>query len=183
MTLPVVAPSRRHALASLLVGLASLGTLSQTFAGPHEHGVAHLNIALEGSRLDISIKVPLESLLGYERAPRTDAEKAAATALLERFRQGQPVLALPQKAQCKPAGPAQVTAPLIEGQASATTGHGDLQAQYRFDCAQANELREIDVTLFDVSKGLSRVRAQMIGPQGQSQSVLRRNKRQLKLIR
>jgi hypothetical protein len=44
-------------------------------------------------------------------------------------------------------------------------------------------LREIDVTLFDVSRRISRVKAQIAGPQGQTQSVLRRNKRQLKLGR
>lgn len=152
-------------------------------AGPHEHGVAQMNLAIEGDSLQISIKVPLESLLGYERAPRTDAERAAATALLKRFKQTQPVLALPAKAQCKEAVPAQVRAPLLEGSSGATSGHGDLEAQYSLQCAQAGELREMDVTLFDVSKGIARVRVQAVGPQGQSQSVLRRNKRLLKLGR
>lgn len=174
---------QRHLFARLSIMWAGLSIMNGSLAGPHEHGVAHLNIALEGTRLDVSVKLPLESLLGYERAPRTDPERVAATALLERFRQGQPVLALPDKAQCRPVAAAKVQAPLVEGLAAGSAGHGDLQAQYQFDCAQAGQLREIEVTLFDVAKGLSRVRAQMIGPQGQSQSVLRRNKRQLKLAR
>lgn len=152
-------------------------------AGPHEHGVAHMNLAIEGSKLEIAVKVPLESLLGYERAPRTDAEKAAAAAVLERFRQTQPVLALPAQAQCRQAAPAEVKAPLIEGRAGSGSGHGDLEASYQLQCGQVGELRNIDVTLFDVSKGISRVKAQVAAPQGQSQSVLRRNKRQLKLGR
>jgi hypothetical protein len=140
-----------------------------------------MDIAVEGNSLHISVKVPLESLLGYERAPRNTAEKAAAAALLDRFRTGQPVLALPSRAQCKEAAPAQVRAPLIEGQGGGD--HGDLQAQYRLDCAQIGELRQIDVSLFDLATGIKRVRAQIIGPKGQSQSVLRRNKRQLQLGR
>lgn len=160
---------------------ASLALSAPVFAGPHEHGVAHMDIALEGNSLQVSVKVPLESLLGYERAPRSAAEKAAAAALLDRFRTGQPVLALPSQAHCKEAATAQVKAPLIEGQSGGD--HGDLQAQYRFECAQVGELRHIDVTLFDLATGIKRVRAQIIGPKGQSQSVLRRNKRQLQLGR
>lgn len=171
----------RPTLLTQFAFVASLVASGSALAGPHEHGVAHMDIALEGGSLHISIKVPLESLLGYERAPRNAAEKAAASALLDRFKKGQPVLALPGQAQCKEAAPAQVKAPLIEGQSSGD--HGDLQAQYRLECAQAGELRKVDVTLFDLSPGIKRVRAQVIGAKGQSQSVLRRNKRQLQLDR
>lgn len=162
-----------------LTGLLAIAASACAFAGPHEHGVAHLNVAVEAQSLEISVKVPLESLLGYERAPRSDAEKKEAAALLEQFKKTQPVLALPT--HCKPAAPAQVKAPLIEGQAG--SGHGDLEAAYKLQCAQTADLREIDVTLFDVSRRISRVKAQIAGPQGQTQSVLRRNKRQLKLGR
>lgn len=168
---------------NLLAIAAGLTAINPAFAGPHEHGVAHMNLAIEGNSLQISVKVPLESLLGYERAPRTDAERAAATALLERLKQTQPVLALPDKAQCRESAPAQVKAPLLEGPSGTASGHGDLEAQYRLQCAQTGELRQMDVTLFDVAKGISRVKAQVVGPQGQSQSVLRRNKRQIKLGR
>jgi len=162
-----------------LTGLLAIATSACALAGPHEHGVAHLNLAIEAQSLEIAVKVPLESLLGYERAPRSDAEKREAAALLERFKKTQPVLALP--AHCKEVAPAQVKAPLIEGQAG--SAHGDLEAVYKLQCTQTSDWREIDVTLFDVARRISRVKAQIVGPQGQTQSVLRRNKRQLKIGR
>ncbi len=149
-------------------------------AGPHEHGVARMNLAIDGQQLQVTIQVPLESLLGYERAPRDATEKAQATAMLERLKQAQEVVVTPAAAQCRAVEAAQIKAPLIEGKGSAER-HGDLNGEYKLVCAQPAELRTLEVSLFEVSRRITRVQVQVAGPKGASQTVLRRNKRQVKL--
>jgi hypothetical protein len=163
----------RPTLLALVWPLAAL-------AGPHEHGVARMNVAIDGQQVQVSIQVPLESLLGYERAPRDANEKAQAMAMLERLKQAQEVVVTPPAAQCRPVEAAQITAPLIEGKGSADK-HGDLNGQYKLVCAQPAELGTLEVSLFEVSRRISRVQVQVAGPKGASQTVLRRNKRQVKL--
>jgi Protein of unknown function (DUF2796) len=149
-------------------------------AGPHEHGVARMNLAIDGQQVQVSIQVPLESLLGYEREPRAAAEKALASAMLERLKQAQEVILTPAAAQCRPAEAAQIKAPLIEGKDNGQQ-HGDLDGHYKLVCAQPAELRTLEVSLFEVSRRITRVQVQVAGPKGSSQATLRRNKRQIKL--
>lgn len=149
-------------------------------AGPHEHGVARMNLAIDGQQLQVSIQVPLESLLGYERAPRDATEKAQATATLDRLKQSQEVIVTPPAAQCRPVEAGQIKAPLIEGKGGAEK-HGDLNGEYKLICAQPAELRTLEASLFEVSRRITRVQVQVAGPKGSSQTTLRRNKRQIKL--
>ena len=168
---------------SALIHLPTLLALAwpvAAVAGPHEHGVARMNLAIDGQQVQVSILVPLESLLGYERAPRDATEKAQAAALLERLKQAQEVIVTPAAAQCRPAQAAQLKAPLLEGQGGAQQ-HGDLDGLYQLVCAQPSELRTLEVSLFEVSRRISRVQVQVAGPKGASQTTLRRNKRQIKL--
>lgn len=149
-------------------------------AGPHEHGVAHLNVAIDGQRLTLSFKIPMESLLGYERAPKSPQEQAQAKALLEQLQQGRHLMQLDAQAQCQGPAPT-VKAPVLEGKA--TSGHGDIEIEWQLQCAQPTLLRKAEVSLFEVAPRLRRVQAQVAGPQGQTRKMLRRNLRELPLQR
>lgn len=52
----------------------------------HRHGVGQLDIGLDGDRLQVTLTLPLDSLLGHERAPRTTAEREAARRAVQRLR-------------------------------------------------------------------------------------------------
>lgn len=149
-------------------------------AGPHEHGVAHLNVAIDGQRLTLSFKIPMESLLGYERAPKSPQEQAQAKALLEQLQQGRHLMQLDAQAQCQGPAPT-VKAPVLEGKA--TSEHGDIEIEWQLQCAQPALLRKAELTLFEVAPRLRRVQAQVAGPQGQTRKMLRRNLRELPLQR
>jgi len=52
----------------------------------HEHGKGHVDIAVEPAGLSLSLRLPADSTVGFERAPATAAERAqvaAVTAWLE----------------------------------------------------------------------------------------------------
>ncbi|HUK03697.1 MAG TPA: DUF2796 domain-containing protein, partial [Burkholderiales bacterium] len=58
---------------------------------PHVHGVARLQIALDGPLLTLFLDSPLDNLLGFEHFPSTEEQKAAVAALDSRLRRAQSV--------------------------------------------------------------------------------------------
>lgn len=153
----------------------------------HEHGVMKLDVALEGNTLSIALESPLDSFLGFERAPRTDAERKAAADLLSRLRgpdKGPPLFTADAAALCT-LSKADVRAPVLEAraQAAAKDGHADLDADYTFTCAQPAQLKSLDLGLFDTYRRLKRIDVQVAGPQGQLQWTLKRPARAVKLVR
>ena len=57
-------------------------------AGAHEHGIARLGLAVDGTRLTVDLALPAESVFGFERAPRSAEERATAAEALDRLRAG-----------------------------------------------------------------------------------------------
>lgn len=153
----------------------------------HEHGALKLDVAIDGNRLTIAIAAPLDSLLGFERAPRTDAERKAAADLLahlQRPNQGTVLFSTDAAAQCT-LGKVDVQAPALAPNAKPAAGneHADLDASYEFSCTQPGELRSLDVGLFDAYKRIKRIDVLVAGPKGQSKVTLKRPTRSVKLTR
>jgi len=189
------------ALASLVL-LASgvLGSSAAHAGKAHEHGVVRLDVSIEGPQVTIDMTAALDNWLGFERAPRTDAERKAAAEVLARLRnpsQGAPLFALNAQAQCQLAQ-AEVSAPVLEpaakpavapaappppAPAKGSAEHADLEASYRFQCAQPAQLRTLDLGLFEAYKRIQRVEVQVAGPKGQSKVTLKRPTRSITLVR
>ena len=167
----------------------------------HEHGVAKVDVAIEGNKLTVALQSPLDSLLGFERAPRTDAERKAAADMLARLRSGGALFKADAAAQCT-LSKAEVTAPVLDAAnkatdtgaaakatvtgaaAKATEGdHADLDASYEYTCAQPQQLRTLELGLFDAFKRMQRIEVQVAGAQGQSKVTLKRPARTVKLVR
>ncbi|MFT3817819.1 MAG: DUF2796 domain-containing protein [Rubrivivax sp.] len=153
----------------------------------HEHGALKLDVAIEGNTLTIALEAPLDNLLGFERAPRTDAERKAAAEVLARLRgpgQGTPLFVTDAAAQCS-LRKAEVRAPVLEPGAgpAAKDEHADLDADYEFDCARPAELRTLEVGLFDAYKRLRRIDVRVVGPKDQLKATLERPARQVRLVR
>lgn len=148
--------------------------------GAHEHGRVALAVALDGQTLTISLEAPLDSLLGFERAPRTEAEKKAAQAMLEHLRAGQGLFAPDAAAQCQPVS-ATVDAPVLQAGGAAKGEHADLDATFVLRCAQPQALTSIDLGgLLDRHRRIARVEAEIVTPAGQFKSVLKRPARVLR---
>jgi len=167
-------------LATLI--LAAAGAGAAYAAKPHEHGVVKLDVAVEGDKLTVALEAPLDNLLGFERAPRTEAERKAASEVMARLRAPAGLFAADAAAQCALAK-TDVQAPVLEGSAKAKDGHADLDATYEFKCAQPAQLRALDVGLFEAYKRIQRIDVQVAGPQGQSKTTLRRPARSVKLVK
>jgi len=187
---------------SFLVACMALAASAAHAGKAHEHGVVRLDVSVEGSRLTIDMVAALDNWLGFERAPRTDAERKAAAEVLARLRnpqQGTPLFVPDAAAQCQLVK-AEVSAPVLEpgtkpAAKSATAPasppaahksggeHADLEASYTFQCAQPTPLRTLELGLFDAYKRIQRIHVQVVGPKGQSKVTLRRPARSVALTR
>ena len=180
-----------HKTCRTLVGVALLlSTLWAAAGKPHEHGVVRLDVSLDGSRLRIDLAAALDNWLGFERAPRTDAERKAATDVLARLRhpgQSPALFSTDAAAQCKLAT-AEVFAPVLEPSAGSaarnpTSAHADLEASYEFDCDQPTQLRTLDVGLFDAYRRIQVIHVQLATAKQQAKVTLRRPARTVSLAR
>jgi hypothetical protein len=152
-------------------------------AGVHEHGVVKLDVAVDGSLLTLQLEAPLDSLLGFEHQPRTGAERQAADAVLKRINDGASLFQ-PSKAALCTLSKSTIDAQALRPDPAAKPGeHADLDASFEFNCVQPDKLLDIDVALFDAFKRIQRINAQVIGPKGQAQRILKRPDRLLKLSR
>ncbi|MFO1311547.1 MAG: DUF2796 domain-containing protein [Burkholderiales bacterium] len=149
---------------------------------PHEHGAMKLDIAIDGAEMTVDVEMPLDNLVGFERAPRTDAERKAAADALAKMRAGSVLFKPNGDAQCTLAS-AKVEAPVLEpgAQKAAAGEHADLDATYVFKCAQPGKLAKLDVGIFDAFKRVKRVDVQVAGPKGQGRTVLTPPAREVRL--
>jgi hypothetical protein len=184
-----------------LLGLAALAgvagfTLDVAAQEPaHEHGVVHLDVAVEGKGYTVDLESPLDNFLGFEHAPRDEREKQAVRAMAARLRAADNVFAANRAAGCKTLSvslQSAVLAPALLGEAvqprppkdpphgeEAHAGHADLDGAFEFACAHPDALRTIDVALFDRFERIHRIEVQLVTPKGQGKRTLTPGARQI----
>ncbi|MBC7941549.1 MAG: DUF2796 domain-containing protein [Chitinophagaceae bacterium] len=150
----------------------------------HQHGVATLDIAVEPGRISVHFESPLDNLLGFERAPRTDAERARAAAVVARLRAAEQLFRIDPAAGCKLTTVDLQSAPLQLGTASAgADGHADVEASFDFSCQQGQKAGFIETDLFTAFTRLARVEVRVAGAKGQMKAQLRRPGGRVTLVR
>lgn len=153
-------------------------------AQAHEHGVARLGIAVEATRLSLQMESPLDNLLGFERAPRGDAERRLVQALVARLKAADTLFRIDPAAGCTLARVDLVSAALQLGNPEpAEEGHADIDASIEFNCTDATRAAYVEVGLFDAASRLQRLDVQLATPQGQFRRDLARPARRIRLAR
>ena len=183
----VMIRSMRPVLLTLSL-LAIAGSAAAQGHNAHSHGVARLEVTIDGPAITLRLESPLESLLGFERAPRNDAERGQVHAMAQALRAGNafvPTAAARRRVE-RVELKSPVLAPELLGASSgaaagkAADDHADLEGTFVYRCEDARALAGIDVMLFDSFKRLRRVDAQVAGPKGQSAAKLTARSRQLR---
>ena len=136
-------------------------------ASGHVHGVATLDVAVEGDRLMLDFVSPLENLIGFERAPRSDKEKEAARRLKEQFQKPELLFVASAEAGCVRDSVA-VDAPVLDGGKADKDGHAALTASISFKCQRVQALSGIEVKAFDAFPRLTRIDVQVAAARKQS---------------
>ena len=161
-------------LKTTLLALCLTPLLAQAAGKAHVHGIAKLDVAVESTKITLQLESPLDNLLGFERAPRTDAERQQADALVTRLKAAAAMFRIDPAAQCTLGKVDLASSALKLGQPDPSEeGHADIDGTFEFDCADASKAAYIDVGLFDY-KRLQRLEVQVAAPKGQFKRDLKR---------
>ncbi len=173
--LPLTVPAAEHAHAHAQHSHAHHAHAhAGTSLGKHQHGVAELDVALDGASLELHWRSPAANLLGFEHAPRTTEQRAAVSRLQAQLGEPASLFGLPAAAGCR-LSEQQLDSPLFaaahehehEHEQPAAT-HSEIHARYRFTCAQADALQALDAAgLFRQFPATETLQVQLIGPRGQ----------------
>ncbi len=181
------------------VFLVALSSLSGTAVagdafvqhGTHEHGVATLVVAVDGSRLSVELVAPAHDVVGFERAPADEAERAALARAEAVLADHGRLFAMSKAAGCRVAGIA-VSSPWRSGEAGVEDrepagdaghpdDHADFIARWAFDCASPDRLAVLEVKLDAAFVTPVKVRADLLTADGQRSMWLDRARGRLQL--
>jgi len=141
----------------------------------HVHGQGELEIVQDGNGLFISLYSPLENVLGFEHAPKTDSERVKARRVVSLLK-ANGLFAFSSDAQCKRTGHklySEILNPHSHGPADDhqhhdnAGGHSDFRAAYEFECEQPAKLKMIEVRAFRQFPGFEKIEVQALFPSGQ----------------
>jgi Protein of unknown function (DUF2796) len=135
----------------------------------HQHGAARLQVSLDGHALLISFEGPADNILGFEYAPKDDAQKQTLARAEERLKQPTQLFATPPAAECQ-AQPARVDTTLPPAGSGET--HSEIEVDWRWECARPQALTHVDVGLFKAFPRLKQLRVQIVTAGGQKAAVL-----------
>lgn len=136
----------------------------------HSHGVGTLDVSIENAQVTIDLELPLDSVTGFEHAPKNDKEKAALSEAERLLKDAAAMVVPTPEAGCTVAS-VKVDVPYADGK-SADGEHADIDASYVFRCANPAALKSIETRLFKHFKRLYRIEARRVGPAGQSAARL-----------
>ncbi|MDP9990758.1 hypothetical protein J2W28_001928 [Variovorax boronicumulans] len=142
----------------------------------HVHGQMKLDVAIDGPTVVIDMESPLDNIVGFERAPKTDAEKATVEAAVAQLRAADKLFTIDPAANCK-LGPVDLRSGALglgNPDPNEPPGHADLDATFSFNCTNAGAAKFIDLNLFSVFKGLRQIDSQIASSQGQFKRQLKR---------
>lgn len=128
----------------------------------HRHDELTLELVQESMELSIELRVPGETLLGFERAPRNREEEVALGAMLKELRQPGSWLVPDARAQCSLGAVTVKTSGFEADSHEQEHQHAEIRASYRFHCKAPAQLRMIEVRLFKRYPQLKRIQADMV---------------------
>jgi len=165
-----------------LISLAFIAIVATPFGAPaqtqhaHVHGQIKLDVVVEGPTVVIEMESPLDNFTGFEREPRTDAEKKTAEAVVAQLRAADQIFRIDPVANCK-LGPVTLRSPALgleKSEGESSEGHADLDGTFAFNCTNAGAAKFIDIGLFSAFKNARQIDAQIASPQGQFKRSLKR---------
>ena len=139
---------------------------------PHEHGVARLDVAVEARGVSLLLEVPLDSLVGFEHEPRTDAERQQIDLALARLRSGPALFRIDPAAHCAAKSMNLQSAVLGLGGEKIKDGHAEIEASYEFSCQDGARAGFVEASLFEFFPRLQRVEVQTATRRGQMKATL-----------
>ncbi|HEY0285825.1 MAG TPA: DUF2796 domain-containing protein [Pseudomonas sp.] len=136
--------------------------------GAHEHGVARLDVAQEGTTLEFDLNTPAMNIVGFEHAATSDADKSTLADAREKLLKPHGLFAVPEAAQCSVVSQ-KLTSPLFgdkdeDGKhKDEKDEHSEIHGHYQFTCNVPAVLTQLDLSqLFKTFPATQTVQVQLI---------------------
>jgi hypothetical protein len=160
----------------------------------HVHGVAEINIAVEGTKATVEFRAPAESVMGFEHEAKSESDKKKRDAALEQLRaKGGQMVVFDPKLGCKSSD---MKTAIVETKGESTKAQAGKEAHK--DPKKSGEHREVHGTFsvacgkplagsrvkFGVSKvfrDIQEIKVQVLGDSGQSGATIKKDKGDVKL--
>jgi methionine-rich copper-binding protein CopC len=200
MKFPPHSRTRQHVMAMVATLCMSASYAHAEHA--HTHGLLQLDVAIDPQSVTLQFESPLENFLGFEHAPRTDAERKKVADLTASLKAADGLFYIDPAAGCRvskveldSAVPglgrdAEKKLPprdhdIANGARthSHSDEHGDIDATIVFSCNKAEAARFIAFKLFEKYKNLHTVNVQVASSQGQFKRTMRADSPKLDLGR
>ena len=163
------------------------GDAAFTQRGAHLHGKVVVNVALEGKLLSVELDAPAINVIGFEHAPRTDAQQRELAAADRWLASGVGVIGVSAAAGCV-RQQVDYTPPKFDGDdhdheaghdhehdSSGKGGdetHADYRARFTYACANPAALNWADLWLVRRLKNVAEIELNLVTPQVQTQRTL-----------
>lgn len=171
-------------VASALAGLAAFASSEEgkhREHGAHVHGVADMNVAVEGAEVAVELETPAMNILGFEHAPRDEADRQAVEDAEASLKRGEKWLVLSPGAGCHLAT-ADVASSALDHDHEEHAGeeehkdhegqedhqdhgyeeHSEFHVSYVFRCDNPSALNAIQVKWFERFPGMHKIELQAI---------------------
>ncbi len=150
----------------------------------HVHGIAALNLALEGDEVHVELDSPAANIVGFEYAPSSEADHAALDKAVATLQDGDRLFRFNAEAGCR-MEKANVASSLLDEEHGEHKGdhghekheehghdkdehehegetHSDIKAAYHFECDQPGKLTQLTVELFEAFPGTEELNVQYV---------------------
>jgi hypothetical protein len=180
---------------SLLLFSFDVGTAAEKRRhDTHVHGVAEINIAVEGTKATVEFRAPAESIMGFEREAKSESDRQKRDMALEQLRtKSDQMVLFDARLGCKFSD---VKTAIVEQKGDDAKARSGKDAQK--DQNRRGEHREVHGTFsvacdkplpgsrvrFGVSKvfhDIQEIKVQVVGDSGQSGATIKRDKGDIKL--
>lgn len=135
--------------------------------GKHVHGAVTFNLALEGQILSVELDAPALNVVGFEKAPRSDAERRATREVDAWLASGREFLAVPKTAACQLQN-VEYTPPKLGG------SHADYRPRYTFRCSNPAALEWVELWALRKLKDVEKSEINLVTASLQRQQELER---------
>lgn len=141
--------------------------------GAHVHGVARLDMALDGRTLELELDTPAMNIVGFEHAATTDADKATLAQARETLLKPHGLFSIPEAAGCT-VTKQKLESPLFgdkddddDHDAPDADGHehehSEIHGHYQFTCTTPTAFNKLDLSqLFKSFPATQTIQVQLV---------------------
>ena len=144
----------------------------------HEHGVGELNIAVEGSAINLEFMIPGADIVGFEYEAKSDSDIALVNTALSKFQDFENIFTLSSSGNCN----------LVDAEIEINQGddhedehehedehdhdeheeeaHNEFVAHYSFTCGNVKEIDRIDFPYFTTFPNSGELEIQFVSEVG-----------------